>query len=81
MIFPDNKKAAAMILARIKPEGDISSGGPKKPETHTNPNEETLRVIAEDIMQAFHERSSSGLMGGLKAFMAQSSLKGPESED
>lgn len=79
MIFPDNKKAAAMILARIKPEGDVSSGGPKKPEMASQPNEESLRAICEDIMQAFHEKSSVGLMSGLKAFIANT--EGSESED
>lgn len=78
MIFPDKKKAAAMILASIKPGGEISSGGEKKPEIASDQHDDSLRMIAEDMLRAHGEKSALGLAQSMKAFLAQASLKKEE---
>lgn len=77
MIFPDHKKAAGMILAKMR-DGEIRPGPEKKPEMATDPHEQSLNAIAEDMMQAFHEKSASGLSGAMKAFIAQHGTKSEE---
>lgn len=86
MIMSDNKKkAVSVILSRIKPDGTTEDGPSMKPEENMDSGDEALRAIAEDIMQAFHNKSTNDLMEGLRAFFHELELEpheeGPHTND
>lgn len=79
MIFPDHKKAAGMILAKLK-DGAIRPGPEVKAEAQSDPHEQGLHAIAEDMMMAMHEKSAQGIVQAMKAFMAQHGTKSSTEE-
>jgi len=81
MIFPDAKKAATVILSRSKGEGDNTSM-PVKSEVNMDGDDSAgLTAAAEDIMQAFHDKSVEGLKSALKAFVSQCDDDEPEGDE
>lgn len=70
MIIPDGKKTATIILSRMKPSGQEALSS-EKSEEELSSSDSSLKVIAEDLLQAFQEGSAHDLMMGLKAFMQE----------
>lgn len=70
MIISDRKKAATVILSRMK--GGAESIQEAKP-TETDPNDSgsALHPIAEELMQAIHSKDASSVVSALRAFLAE----------
>jgi hypothetical protein len=72
MIIPDSKRATTVILSRL---GEKNRAPVEvKDETEIRPEDEAFRVIAEDIMQAFENKSTSELANSLRNFLDQHEL-------
>jgi hypothetical protein len=73
MIIPDAKKATSVILSRLGKDGAPNKEMPIKNEADgpEMPSDEGLTAAAQDMMQAFHDKSIHGLVSGMKAFIDQ----------
>lgn len=67
MIIPDQKKAASLILSRMK--DGMPKSMPVKNEVTPTADDDPLMIAAQDVMQAFHDKSCADLMTSLKAFI------------
>lgn len=70
MIFPDPKKSATMILSKLSANGGPDKMQDVKKEVELDPAMDGLKSAAEDIMQAFSDKSPHDLMQALKSFVA-----------
>lgn len=66
MIFPDKKKAVTVILSRFGKDGSSKEMPVKPEEGEASP----VKGIAEDMMQALHDKSVMGLEGALSALIS-----------
>lgn len=80
MIIPDNKKTVSIILSKMKPGGD-ESRQEVKPEQALDEKDEALKAIAEDMLQAFEQKSAMDLVMALKAFWHQIQLMDEEQDE
>jgi hypothetical protein len=67
MIIPDKKKAVTVILSKLG-----KGPGPEvKPEAGLDEHHEAMKSIAEDIMQAFEDKSAMDLANALEALVRE----------
>lgn len=68
MFLPDKKKAVTMILSRMK--NGVSKDLEKKPEESVDSGvkDDAFGSFAEDMMQAFQDKSVMGLAEVLESF-------------
>lgn len=67
MIIPDTKKAATVILSKMKSDG-TSADTEVKPEENMDDSMEGYTAAAEDILHAVETKSVQGLATALKSF-------------
>lgn len=66
MIIPDKKKAAGLIVSRLKDGREVQSV--EKPEMATDGRREAMRAIASELLSAVQNGSSSDIATALEAF-------------
>jgi hypothetical protein len=77
MIITDKKKTASLILSKMGTNGSEKSQS-IKPEEEMNDSDGALKAIAEDMLQAFSDKSAHDLMESMKAFIAELDLQSAE---
>lgn len=80
MIIPDSKKTVTMILSRMGEDRKMTDTE-IKPERENREEDEGFRVIAEEILEAIQEKSTSGLARALRNFVEQHELSKYEREE
>lgn len=79
MLLPDRKKEATVILSKMTPEGEEKSQEVKN-EVMIDENEEALKAISEDMLQAFNDKSAAGVMSAMRAFIEEYGLQSSRSK-
>ena len=58
-----------LILARMKDGAEKQMSVKNEAEMHPSKDDEPLTIAAQDMMQAFHDKSVLGLRDALRAFI------------
>lgn len=77
MMFDDKKKAANVILSRMKKDGS-ESHSEMKPEAQVDHAFQGLHAAAEDMINAIHSKSPDDLHKSLRSFLEQHQDMGNE---
>lgn len=70
MIIPDKKKALTVIMSRMG-QGASDKSQEIKNEVPIDEKMGSLKAIAEDMIQAFHDKSPMALVDSLQAFLRE----------
>jgi hypothetical protein len=68
VIIPDSKRATTLILSRLSNGKRAEMPVNPEVEAHPDPNDEPLTIAAQDVMQAFNDKSILKLRDAMKAF-------------
>ncbi len=71
MIFPDHKKVASVIIARMGKDGGSEGDVAVKPEEQMDEELHGLHSAAEDMMSAMKEGSAHKYMSAMRSFIDQ----------
>ncbi len=71
MIIPDRKKSVSMIVSKLSPDGKMSGDVAVEPEEAIDSRDESLRVIATELLSAMERKSALDVAKALKAFMIE----------
>ena len=72
MLIPNPKKAATVIVNRLKPEsGESSDKGEFKHEESMEPEMHGMHSAMEDLLSAMNEKSSIGMHKAMSSYLDQ----------